>query len=144
VGNVGDHLPPYKEGNTFISSDAGLTWREVHKGPYAWEFGDQGGIIVVVKDDGPTDLVLYSEDEGRTWKDYKFSDKRLIVEDIATVPSDTSRKFLIVAKDEDEPSKRKAIQLDFSGLHDRKCTTTVNLKVNYRCPGRQQSRKRRL
>jgi hypothetical protein len=121
VGNVGEHLSPYSEGNTFISSDAGVTWREVHKGPYTWEFGDQGGIIVVVKDGSPTDQVLWSEDEGKTWSEFKFSDRKLVVEDIATVPSDTSRKFMIVAKDPDSENRRLAIQLDFSGLHTRKC-----------------------
>ena len=120
VGNVGDSLLPYSEGNTFISDDAGLTWREVHKGPYTWEFGDQGGIIVVVKDDSPTDVVQYSEDQGRSWKEYKFSDRKLTVEDIATVPSDTSRKFMMIAH-ADSDHERLAIQLDFSGLHDRKC-----------------------
>ena len=122
VGNVGEYLSSYNEGNTFISSDAGVTWREVHKGPYTWEFGDQGGIIVVVKDGSPTDQVLWSEDEGKTWSEFKFSDRKLDVEDIATVPSDTSRKFMIVAKDPDSENRRLAIQLDFSGLHDRKCS----------------------
>ena len=121
VGNVGDRLSPYSEGNTFISSDAGVTWREVHKGPYTWEFGDQGGIIVVVKDDSPTDTLLYSVDAGKSWKDYKFSEERLTVEDIATVPSDTSRKFMIIAH-EGGSDKRLAIQVDFTPLHDRKCT----------------------
>ena len=121
VGNVGDSLLPYGEGNTFISDDAGVTWREVHKGPYTWEFGDQGGIIVVVKDDSPTDVVRYSEDQGRTWEEYEFSGRKLTVDDIATVPSDTSRKFVIIAHDGSD-HERLVIQLDFSGLHDRKCT----------------------
>ena len=121
VGNVGEYLSPYYEGDTFISADAGVTWREVHKGPYAWEFGDQGGIIVVVKDDAPTDQVLYSIDNGRNWEPYKFADHEVRVNDIATVPSDTSRKFLLIASDDGEQSL--AIQIDFTGLHDRKCTT---------------------
>jgi hypothetical protein len=123
VGNVGDSLSAYSEGNTFISADAGVTWREVHKGPYTWEFGDQGGIIVVVKDDTPTDTVQYSVDAGKTWEDYKFSDERLTVEDVATVPSDTSRKFMVIAH-ESGSDRRVAIQIDFSALHDRKCTST--------------------
>lgn len=118
VGNVGDSLSPYSEGNTFISDDAGVTWREVHKGPYTWEYGDQGGIIVAVKDDTPTNVILYSEDQGRTWEEYEFSDRKLRVDDVATVPSDTSRKFLMIAHSDDELF---VIQLDFSGLHDRKC-----------------------
>jgi len=124
VGNVGDSLGPYNEGNTFISDDAGVTWREVHKGPYTWEYGDQGGIIVVVRDDQPTDTVLWSEDQGRTWKSYKFANRQMTVEDIATIPSDTSRKFMLIANPGD-PVDRKIIQLDFTGLHDRKCKSLL-------------------
>ena len=121
VGNVDEYLASYSEGNTFISDDAGVTWREVHKGPYTWEFGDQGGIIVVVKDNDVTDQVLYSVDQGRTWTEYKFSEKKVNVIDLATVPSDTSRKFMIVAIDPDSREETLAIQLDFTNLHDRKC-----------------------
>lgn len=120
VGNVGEYLSPYNEGNTFISADAGVTWREVHKGPYTWEFGDQGGIIVAVKDDASTQELLYSEDQGSTWQSYKFYDTPLIIEDIATVPSDTSRRFLLIARKGDSDD-RLVIRLDFSALHDRKC-----------------------
>lgn len=123
VGNVGESLQPYSEGDTFISDDAGVTWREVHKGPYTWEFGDQGGIIVVVKDDGPTDRVLFSEDQGRTWQEYKFTDRMLTVDDLGTVPSDTSRKFLLVAHGGDD--EQFSIQIDFTGLHDRKCISQL-------------------
>jgi Sortilin, neurotensin receptor 3,/Sortilin, neurotensin receptor 3, C-terminal len=121
VGNVGDSLLSFSEANTFISDDAGVTWREVHKGSYTWEFGDQGGIIVVVRDDQPTDTVLWSEDQGRTWEPYKFSDRPMSIEDIATVPSDTSRKFMMIANPGDTVD-RVIIQLDFTGLHDQKCT----------------------
>ena len=31
VGNVGEHLLPYTESDTFLSRDAGFTWEEVHK-----------------------------------------------------------------------------------------------------------------
>jgi hypothetical protein len=132
VGNVGDSLSSYSDGNTFISDDAGVTWREVHKGPYTWEFGDQGGIIVAIKDNSPTDIVLYSEDQGRTWKEYKFSGRNVVVKDIATVPSDTSRKFLIVAHAEGS-DKTLVIQIDFSSLHDRKCILLLPYNANYRC-----------
>jgi hypothetical protein len=143
VGNVGDHLTSYSEGNTFISSDAGVTWREVHKGPYTWEFGDQGGIIVVVKDDSETDQLLYSEDQGQTWKAYKFSDPNLTVLDLGTIPSDTSRKFLVIAKDPFSHEKTLAIQVDFTALHERQCTRPL-YGTNTRCPGRERSRGRRL
>ena len=35
--------------NTYLSRDGGLTWAEVKKGPYVYEFGDHGGLIVMAK-----------------------------------------------------------------------------------------------
>ena len=58
VGNVGAYLTPYLEGDTFLTRDAGLTWIEVKKGAYMYEFGNQGGILVLVDDEHLTDHVL--------------------------------------------------------------------------------------
>ena len=58
VGNVGSHLTRYEQGDTFLTRDAGVTWKEVIKGAYMYEFGNQGGIIVLVDDENPTDSVL--------------------------------------------------------------------------------------
>ena len=35
--------------NTYLSRDGGLTWAEIKKGPYVYEFGDHGGLIVMSK-----------------------------------------------------------------------------------------------
>jgi len=58
VGNVGEYLTSYSEGNTYLTTEAGYTWKEVRKGAYMYEFGDQGGIIVMVDDKAPTNYVL--------------------------------------------------------------------------------------
>jgi len=58
VGNVGEYLPPYLEGDTFLTRDAGVTWIEVMKGAYMYEFGNQGSIIVLVDDEQSTDHIL--------------------------------------------------------------------------------------
>ena len=98
VGNVGETLKPYKESDTFLSRDAGFTWEEVHKDAHMWEFGDSGSILVIVNDEGPTDHVLYSTDEGLTWLEYRFSDEKIRVMSLVTVPEDNSRSvnFLIL------------------------------------------------
>jgi hypothetical protein len=67
VGSVGASLAPYEECDTFISDDAGLTWRVVQQEPHKYEFGDQGSVLVVINDLEPTDHVLYSYNFGRTW-----------------------------------------------------------------------------
>lgn len=116
TGNVGEFLGPKKEANTFATRDGGVTWQMVAPGNWMWEYGDQGSIIVIVKEDIPTNNVLYSLNEGRDWIDYQFSGPDMIVTDITTVPSDTSRNFILWGRlDGDLVS----INLDFSGLTER-------------------------
>lgn len=120
VGNVGETLAPYVESDTFLSRDAGFTWEEVHKDAHLWEFGDSGSILVMANDEEPTDHVLFSTDEGLNWREYKFGDEKLRVKAIVTVPSDTSRRFILMAYN---PRTRKsvAVHLDFSALTLKQC-----------------------
>jgi Sortilin, neurotensin receptor 3, len=67
VGSIGPTLSPYDESDTFLSTDAGVTWSMVRREAHKYEFGDQGGIIVTVNDEKPVDYVNYSTDLGRTW-----------------------------------------------------------------------------
>lgn len=67
VGNVGEHLLRYEDCDTFLSIDAGLTWKMVHKNAHVYEFGDQGSVIVIVDDEEYTSHFRYSWDDGRTW-----------------------------------------------------------------------------
>jgi hypothetical protein len=113
VGNVGPELTTFGEADTFMTTDAGITWTEVKKGAYAWEFGDQGSVIVIVRRGEDTDHVYYSLDSGNKWDLYKFSDHTIRVDAITTVPSDTSLNFLLWGTDSKE---LVAVNLDFSGL----------------------------
>ena len=67
VGSIGATLRPYEESDTFLSTDAGVTWSMVRPDAHKYEFGDQGGIIVIVNDEETVDFVSYSTDLGRTW-----------------------------------------------------------------------------
>lgn len=67
VGSIGKYLAPYEECGTFLSIDAGLTWRMVRKDAHMYEFGDSGSIIIAVNDEGMTDTVSYSTDFGGSW-----------------------------------------------------------------------------
>lgn len=120
VGNVGEELARYDESDTFLSRNAGYTWEEVHKDAHLWEFGDSGSILVMANDEGPTDHVLFSTDEGLNWKEYKIGD-RMRVQNIVTVPSDTSRKFILFGYYPSETSKTVAVQVDFTTVTKRKC-----------------------
>jgi hypothetical protein len=118
TGNVGEYLSDMKDADTFMTSNAGFTWKSVMKGTYMWEFGDQGSIVVIVKEGSATNIVYYSLDEGDTWEPYEFYDKEIQIVDLTTVPSDTSRNFLLWGKD---GGKLVAINVDFSGLTDTQC-----------------------
>lgn len=121
VGNVGDKLAPYTESDTFLSRDAGFTWEEVHKDAHLWEFGDSGSVLVMVNDEEATDHVMYSLDEGLSWSTYRFSDDKVRVREIVTVPEDTSRRFVLMGSYPRSPFSSVAVHLDFSALTYRQC-----------------------
>ncbi|KAK1231898.1 vacuolar protein sorting/targeting protein PEP1 [Marasmius sp. AFHP31] len=124
VGNVGSKLLPYKQCDTFLSRDGGFTWREVRKDAHLWEFGDSGGVLVMVNDEEATDIVLYSVDQGQSWREYKFvaqGERKVRVRYLVTVPSDDSRRFILIGERAGERSKSVAIQVDFSALVAREC-----------------------
>lgn len=67
VGTIGSRLLPYDECDTFLSTDAGLTWKMVEDGAMKYEFGDRGSLLLMVEDEEPTDEIKYSFDYGKTW-----------------------------------------------------------------------------
>ncbi|KAL2819880.1 hypothetical protein BDW59DRAFT_151241 [Aspergillus cavernicola] len=117
-GNVGDQLTGKEEADTFITQDGGITWKPVKKGRYMWEYGDSGSVIAIVSEGKSTKVLQYSTDEGDTWQDYQFSEEEMEVFDISTVPSDTSKSFLLWVMKSGKPI---SINVDFSGLYDRDC-----------------------
>ena len=86
-----------------------------------WEFGDQGSIIVIVEAKKATDVVYYTLDEGKEWKKYKFTESQMEIGSITTVPSDTSRNFLLWGRDVNSNGEIATVNLDFTGLRDRQC-----------------------
>ncbi|KAH9832479.1 Oligoxyloglucan reducing end-specific cellobiohydrolase [Rhodofomes roseus] len=125
VGNVGETLADYTDSDTFLSRDAGFTWEEVHKDAHLWEFGDSGSILIMANDEDATDHVLFSTDEGGSWREYKFTDERIRVKEIVTVPSDTSRRFILMGYYPRSPAVHVAVHIDFSALTWKECTFSV-------------------
>ncbi|QRV73806.1 vacuolar protein sorting-associated protein [Ceratobasidium sp. AG-Ba] len=121
VGNVGEYLAPYKDSDTFLTRDGGFTWEEVHKDAHLFEYGDSGSIIVIVNDEDATDHVFYTTDEGLNWREYKFSDEKYRIRSIVTVPSDTSRKFILLGHKANNRDASVAVHLDFSAITDKRC-----------------------
>lgn len=121
VGNVGEKLASYDDGSTFLTRDGGNTWKEIKKGKYMWEYGDRGTILILVKADEPTRKLLYSLDEGDTWHDYEFALDEVNVLDLATVPTDTSRKFIIFGTSKSHKKTLYSYSIDFTNIHKRQC-----------------------
>ncbi|KAG4306353.1 hypothetical protein PORY_000341 [Pneumocystis oryctolagi] len=122
VGSVGEYLDNYLNSNTFMTTDGGITWREVQKGPYMWKFGDQGSILLLTKDKHFSDHFYYSLDMGNTWEIVYFPKKEsFLVYDITTVYSDTSRKFVLFSIGGKNTNTMTIIYIDFTMLTDRKC-----------------------
>ncbi|TFK75051.1 Oligoxyloglucan reducing end-specific cellobiohydrolase [Pluteus cervinus] len=125
VGSVGDSLLPYTESDTFISRDAGFTWEEVHKDAHLWEFGDSGSILIMANDEEPIDHVLFSTDEGSNWREYQFTKEKIRVKSIVTVPSDTSRRFILIGF-YPRSTNTVIVHIDFSALTSRKCNLDIH------------------
>ncbi|KAH3684052.1 hypothetical protein WICPIJ_004975 [Wickerhamomyces pijperi] len=120
VGNVGDKLGSYEEAHTFLSSDGGLTWTTIAQSPYQWEFGDQGSIIVIIDNKYPQNWVKYSLNQGQTWELLQITEEPVKLDDIVTVPSDTSTRFVITTRSL-TGDKSQMFTLDFANLFERDC-----------------------
>lgn len=134
VGNVGSTLGDIKEADTFMTADGGITWTNVKKGPWTWQYGDQGGVLVLAERathgrDVTTNSISYSVDEGKTWKDYQFSEDKVTILDLTTVTSGTSRNFLLWCKTGND--KLFSVNLDFTGLADKPCKFEENGDSDY-------------
>lgn len=124
VGSVGSYLRPYEECDTFLSTDAGLSWQMVSKEAHKYEFGDQGSILLMVNDEEGVDEVRYSSDLGRTWNTLKL-EYRMRAYALTTVPDSTSQKFMLVGqlsrKDQTDSNKYIIVFLDFAPSRTRQC-----------------------
>ncbi|GAB5370045.1 hypothetical protein AAMO2058_001458500 [Amorphochlora amoebiformis] len=120
TGSLGNHLHDrLGEINTYLSRDAGLTWKEVAKGSHIYEYGDHGGLIVMAFDEGPTDHILYTWDEGRTWNPLKIAEFKFEIENVIIEPSATSLHFVVYGYKSDNDGV--LISVDFSSLHQKEC-----------------------
>lgn len=134
IGNVGSEMGDIQDADTFMTTDGGITWKNVKKGHWTWQYGDQGSVIVLVQrathgSDIKTKMVSYSTDEGNTWQDYQFTDEDVTVLDITTLRSGTSRNFLVWCRS--EKGQTFSVNLDFSGLTDKPCTVSEGDDSDY-------------
>lgn len=124
VGNVGPHLEDLEKADTYMTTDGGVTWKQVQKGVWTWQYGDQGSLTVLVKqwradNKVQTNHVLYSTDEGQTWNKYEFAKEEMAVYDITSQRAGSSRNFVLWCANEE--GDVVAVNVDFTGLASEPC-----------------------
>lgn len=60
-------LLPYEDCETFLSTDAGVSWKMALAEAHKYEFGDSGSILIAAPDESPTSIIRYSLDAGKSW-----------------------------------------------------------------------------
>ena len=123
VGNTGEYLGEYNDGDLYISDDAGVTWTKTRDEAHMYEFGGSGSIIVAAYDEGMTKKVSYSKNHGKSWDDLDLG-VEVRVKLLTTTPDSTSLKFLIIGTSKDK--KTHLIALDFNEVFDRQCKLDKN------------------
>ncbi|KAL7747853.1 vacuolar protein sorting/targeting protein PEP1 [Sorochytrium milnesiophthora] len=122
VGNVGDRLQAYADGNVYATRDGGRTWKEIARGAHQYEFGDYGTLLVLADDEKATTEIKYSVGADMAIRTYTFADAkdavRIMV--VMTEPLSTSSKLLLYGVRESD-SKYVLVHLDFGGLERRQC-----------------------
>jgi photosystem II stability/assembly factor-like uncharacterized protein len=121
-GNVGESLGTRKDADTFMTTDAGISWKRVKQGQWTWAIGDQGAVLVLIQTTvvaaTKTKVLYYSLDQGATWTEHEFSAEEVEVWDITTLRAGNSRNFLLWGKDSNGPF---TLNLDFTGFTERVC-----------------------
>lgn len=123
VGNIGPYLS-YREDelSTYLSTDAGLTWLQVHKGICLYRWDPPAEIIVMTEYLLLTNKLMFSLDSGKTWKDTVFAGTPIFVTAIHLLSQE--KKFAIhgrshynIAKE----SKGWIFYISFRQLQIREC-----------------------
>ena len=122
TGNVGKSLAfDPTSVNTYLSRDAGVTWEEIVKGPHIYEFGNNGGLIVIGKMSslGTTNKIQFSRDLGRCWEDLELS-QTISIHNIRSDPGGKGDVFIVRGSIDDGTADGDAdgvmFTIDFNSL----------------------------
>ncbi|KAJ2557196.1 vacuolar protein sorting/targeting protein PEP1 [Coemansia sp. RSA 1933] len=128
VGSVGARIGRYSEAKTYVSTDGGVSWSEIHGAQSQTAVGDHGGLLVLLDDTAPVDTLQYSYDMGVTWHKYRFvttAGLRIVVEELLDGGSlGGGRRITIVGREMTSSGVKDStavITVDFEALHARQC-----------------------
>lgn len=120
TGNEGEYLRKDVV-NTYLSYDAGMTWRRLAKGNHIYELGDQGGLIVMGEAGVLTNTVKFSYDMGLTFNQMKINEKLFFITSIKADPQRKGVFFTVSGLMDGKDDLGVVIPLDFSMLMPRRC-----------------------
>lgn len=118
VGNVGKYLLPVGSCQTYLSRDAGRTWRKVSDHASVYEFGDEGGVLVLADNSAPTQEAMFSYDFGATWQKAIFADSPVLIQTLTTEPTSSISKITITGVQTGGDTEFVISTLDFSARRD--------------------------
>lgn len=122
VGNIGRAVSDEPADlRTYLSRDAGLTWSEIYKEATIYEVGDHGGVLVFASWFTPTNQIMYSLDEGKSFTILNFSTTAVDVENIRVEQDNTGLKFILHGVDT-SANAEVVYTLDFTDNQPRACT----------------------
>jgi len=107
-----------------VSRDGGINWKVAKRGDWIYEIGDHGALLVIARRNDPTTDILFSLDEGLTFKRFKVSDVPVTIENIIIEPKSASTHFLVFGTHLRERGKEpKAFFsfIDFSSMSINHC-----------------------
>ncbi|XP_039337917.1 VPS10 domain-containing receptor SorCS3 isoform X5 [Mauremys reevesii] len=120
TGNVGSELS-YTDISTFISSDAGNSWRQIFEEEYNVWYLDWGGALVAMKRTSmPIRHLWVSFDEGRSWNKYAFTSTPLFVDGSLVEPG-IETQLMTIFGHFSLRSEWQLVKVDYKSIFSRRC-----------------------
>jgi len=119
TGMVGNFLNTTAKPSTFLSRDGGLTWDKIFDEPATYDLGDFGSLIVLARNQVPTNEVFFSWDGGETWNVVTLPET-VTINELFSLDAKTEQ-FFIVGRRPGDVGNRFYFGIDFSALHARDC-----------------------
>jgi len=123
VGSTSSQLVDYSSSQTYMTRNAGTSWKLLDPEPHLHEIGDHGSVIILVNDKKPVKEIKYTLDQGRTMMTASFpSDIKHSIRFryILTEPNGISKRFALFGREE-ESNQYVGIFVDFLPMWGREC-----------------------
>lgn len=139
---IGEHEIADPHLSTYVTRDAGKTWKKVIDSDSSFAFGDYGNIIVAVSNSQPTGnennfstTLYYSLDQGETFDDYIFEKPFFVTDVISNTFDSSGNTFTVIGFQFGEVTQRVLHIIDFSKAFDGNTCTDKDMESWYLSDG---------